>query len=333
MTVPYAASSVRRPNHHGLTAAVAAALLVGACSSSGDPGAGLESLLGPAQTTASSQAGGGSSPQVARTDLEKALEYWGEEHKKKPTDANVALSYSRNLKAAGRKEQAFGVLQSVAIVHGENRDIASEMGRLALEFDQVPIAEKLLAMADDPAKPDWRVISARGTVMAKQNKYAEAIPYFERASSLAPTQASVLNNLAMAHAANGDPAKAEEILRKASATSKDPKIRQNLALVLGLQGKHDEAGQVRSAAAPSTVASADTEYIKQMVRATPGQTPAAAPAVLTAPAQNRPAPQARVTEAKGNARPRNQEPLRTTGGPAEVGGPTGAWSTSVSTAR
>ena len=30
------------------------------------------------------------------------------------------------------------------------------MGRLALEFDQVAVAEKLLAMADDPLKPDWR---------------------------------------------------------------------------------------------------------------------------------------------------------------------------------
>ena len=57
-----------------------------------------------------------------------------------------------------------------------------------------------------------------------------------------------MNNLAMAHAANGDPAKAEEILRKAAATSNDPKIKQNLALVLGLQGKHDEAGSDRAAA-------------------------------------------------------------------------------------
>lgn len=335
MPVPPAPASVRRPRTPNTVAVIATALLAGACSSTGNQTSNLESLLGPGQSTPTATAAGGPAAQpVARTELEKALEYWGEELKRKPQDVKVALSYARNLKAAGQREQAFAVLQSVALVNGDNKELASEMGRLALELDQVPVAEKLLALAEDPAKPDWRLISARGTVMAKQNKYAEAIPLFERAMSLAPSQASVMSNLAMAHAANGEPAKAEELLRKATSVSNDPKIKQNLALVLGLQGKHDEAGKVRSTAAPSATASADTEFVRQMVRATPATTPASATPAIAKEPQQRPAPQARAMEARSNGRPaQTQNALRATGGPADVAAPAGSWSTSVSTSR
>ena len=110
------------------------------------------------------------------------------------------------------------------------------------------MAGQLLAAADDPTRPDWRVVSARGTVWAKQGKYSNAIPFYERALSLSPNNPTVMNNLAMAHAMMGDPKKAEEILRQALATpGATPKMRENLALVLGLQGRYDESRSVASA--------------------------------------------------------------------------------------
>ena len=228
------------------------------------------------------------------------------------------------------------MLQNASVIHGDSKELASELGRIALEYDQVALAEKLLAMADDPLKPDWRLISARGTIYAKQNKFAEAIQFFDRALVMAPNQPSVMNNLAMAHAGNGDPAKAEEILRKVAATSNDPKVKQNLALVLGLQGRHEEAVSARAGATPQTTAIADTEYIKQMVKATPASTPPqATPAVMTTPRTARPAPQqARVIEAKSTTKQApGDNALRPADGPNAVASPAGAWSTSVSAAR
>ncbi len=292
----------------GLLAVLAASMLAGACSSGGSLDS-LDSMLGSAPPSADPAAdkiarapGGATAP---KTDLDKALAYWSEEYKKKPAELKVALAYAKNLKAAGHKEQAYVVLQNASVIHGDSKELASELGRIALEYDQVALAEKLLAMADDPLKPDWRLISARGTIYAKQNKFGEAIAMFERALAMAPNQTSVLNNLAMAHAGNGDPAKAEEILRRALASSNDPKVKQNLALVLGLQGKHEEAVAARAGAAPQTTAVADTEYIRQMVKATPASTPAqATPAVMTPPRAARPAPQqARVIEAKSTQQP------------------------------
>jgi Flp pilus assembly protein TadD len=150
----------------------------------------------------------------------------------------AALNYARNLKAMGEKQQAFSVLQATYESGGANRAVASELGRLALEFDQISLATRLLEQADDPAQPDWRIVSARGTVLAKQGQYREAIPFYERALKLAPDKPSILNNLALAYTMDGQADKAEPLLRKASAAPKaDERVNNNLALVLSLQGK------------------------------------------------------------------------------------------------
>src|SRR5262249_8820697 len=137
-------------------------------------------------------------PADTRSELQKATKYWGEAYAKDPKDPQIALNYARDLSALGEKRQAFSVLQQAWQLHPEHRAITSEYGRLALALDRVSLAKKLLDQADDPANSDWRVVSARGTVLAKQGKYGEAIPYYEKALELAPNQASVLNNLALA---------------------------------------------------------------------------------------------------------------------------------------
>ena len=60
------------------------------------------------------------------------------------------------------------MLQQASLISGSDKRIASEYGRLALEMDQVSVAKKLLEVADDPGNPDWRVVLARGTVLAKK---------------------------------------------------------------------------------------------------------------------------------------------------------------------
>ena len=45
----------------------------------------------------------------------------------------------------GEKRQALAVLQQASIFHAGNRALNSEYGRLALEFDQISLAQKLLS--------------------------------------------------------------------------------------------------------------------------------------------------------------------------------------------
>ena len=238
--------------------AVAASLMLGACAGSG---LSKSALTGndDAPTAQLAAAGGDASP---RTELEKAVDYWGKAYAKNPRDLSSALAYAQNLKAMGEKGQALSVLQQASMLHSNDRKLASEYGRLALEMDQIQVAQNMLQIADDPANPEWRVISARGTVLAKQGKYAEAIPFYERAKTLAQNQPSVLNNLALAYTMSGEPQKAEQLLRQANQDGADPKVRQNLALVLGLQGKYDESKQTGS---PET-ATANTDFMRRMVK-------------------------------------------------------------------
>lgn len=244
--------------------------LAGACAQNGLSLPTIASVMGDNSAGSSittsatpTSAKAPSSPEQVRAELEKATEYWGAEYAKKPSDAQVAVNYARNLKAMGDKQQALGVLQSAYENNPRNKSVMSELGRLALEFDQISLAKRLLEQADDAAQPDWRVISARGTVFAKQGMFSEAIPFYERALQVSPEQPSVLNNLAMAYTMNGEADKAEPLLRKASAAPKaDERVSHNLALVRSLQGQGEteqpeaEATEPKQAVQPRTKAAA-----------------------------------------------------------------------------
>ena len=254
-------------------AALTAALMLSACGQSLTSGKDLLSLNSSAPPV-HIQAAGKSEAPADPDELRKATEYWGKQYAENSRDLDIALKYARNLKAMGEKRQAMTVLQQVSIFHGNSRDLASEYGRLALDLDQVQVAKKLLAMADDPTKPDWRVISARGAALAKEGNYNDAIPFFEKALTLSNNQPSVVSNLALAHAMNGEPNKAESMLRLAAASdSQSPRIRQNLALVLGLQGKYDEAKLVAARDIPITNANDNADYLRQVVKLDPKSVP------------------------------------------------------------
>lgn len=232
-------------------------LSLGACSQSADLLVGGSTAL---ETTAPKVAEG---PVPTRSELEKATEYWGKEHAKSPRDGKAAINYARNLRELGRKPEALAALQSSYLYNAENREYLSEFGRLALEQDQPQLAQQLLERADDPANPDWKILSARGAALAKQGQYKAAIPLFERARDVAPAQSSVLSNLALAYTMDGHADRAEPLLRQAMAMQEsDPRVRQNLALVLRLQGKTDESASVamgvdyRPKAVPVSVAAA-----------------------------------------------------------------------------
>ncbi len=309
----------------GTLVALGASLLLSACSSTSD-------LLPPSPFLASSDAKSDAATQDPAEELRKATEYWGKEYKAKPENKTAALSYARNLKAMKDKRMALNVLQDAGTYHSKDPELMGELGRLALEFDQLSVAQRALEIADVPEKPDWKVISARGTVLAKQGQHKAAIPYFERALALAPGQPSVLNNLAMANAMSGDAAKAEEILRTAAAKGDAPaKVNQNLALVLGLQGKYEESKIAGSAAGSTQIAAENTDYLRRMVRLDPKAAPAPAPTAAPAAVATAPLPWASKTAATAPAATAPGSKANDAFKPATIenGSAAGAWQTAV----
>ncbi|HEX2841923.1 tetratricopeptide repeat protein [Hyphomicrobium sp.] len=268
----------------GVLAAIASSLLLGACAQmSGEESGGLFAALTPETSDSQQQ-------PVKPSDPREAAEYWGKQYSKNPRDLEAALSYAQNLKVLGQKREALAVLQQASLIHGTNKELAAEYGRLALDLDQISVAKKLLEIADDPTNPNWRVVMARGTALAKEGSYREAIGFFERAQALNPGHPSVLNNLALAYTMSGEADRGEQLLRQASTSGGDNmKVRQNLALVLGLQGKYEEATKLASVDLPPADAQANTALLKKMVKldakaSPPASGPMEAPQELAAPA-------------------------------------------------
>jgi Flp pilus assembly protein TadD len=281
---PFAVTLARRVP---ILAVLTSALLLGACANGGSidllGGAVATNTPEPAATNPIKTAG--TEKTEARTELQKATEYWGKQAAERPNDPRAAVNYAKNLKALGAKKEALGVLQEASRENATDRELLSEYGRLALELDQISNAQILLEKADDPVRPDWKVVSARGTVMAKLGRHEEAIQFFERARELAPEQGTVLNNLAMAYAMNGEAAKAEMLLRDAQAKNPDDRrFTHNLALVLGLQGKHGEAEKLSSGSTDTVAQNADV--MRQIV----GKSPDAEPVMPVMAAEPKPAP-------------------------------------------
>lgn len=302
-------------------ATLAMSLMLGACSQLG-PDNNLLSGLGDNATAETAAA-----KPDPKSELQKATEYWGAEYAKNPRNPDTAVNYARNLKAMGHKDQAVAVLQQASIYGSEHKGLASEYGRLALEADQVGLAEKLLSRAEDPMKPDWKLVSAQGATLAKQGRHKDAIGYFERALVLSPNNASVMNNLAMAHAMNGEAPKAEDILRRAAEQpNANPRVRQNLALVLGLQGKFDEAKQVAGTDMSPEKAQASVAYLQRMVDAKPvqaltsvaGLAPKAEPKRLAAADTTSKARKSPPAELKGSSGPADAQAVASSGWTTEV---------------
>lgn len=236
-----------------LLGSVAAAALLAACSTAGEPGRMA------AQPAA-----------VSQNELTKATNYWASKFQANPTDATAAISYASNLKAMGKTKQALTVLQTGYTTNPRNAQLASEYGRLLLADGNARRAQQVLANAYDPARPDWKVVSAQGTAEAKLGNYKAAQTHFKKALDLSPDQPSVMNNLALAYALDGQASEAEGLLRKASEKNvANPKVKQNLALILGMQGRFKEAESVSSTHLESTKVAGNMQYLRRMVKAMP----------------------------------------------------------------
>ena len=199
-----------------------------------------------------------------------ATTHWAGKHQKNPQDPTAALSYARNLKALGSREKALDVLARTYQLNPGHSELASEYGRMALSLGKVQLAEQLLNEASkDKRREDWKLLSALGTVNAKRGDHKKAQSYYLAALRKKPGATSVYNNLALSYALDGRAGDAETLLKKAiSKGHNTPRVRQNLALVLGLQTKFGEATQMARADLSSDKAASDADYLKNMVKRT-----------------------------------------------------------------
>jgi Flp pilus assembly protein TadD len=198
----------------------------------------------------------------------------GERYRKDPGDVDAATRYAQSLRKTGQRAQAVAVLQQASIRNPQNQKILGAYGRALADTGDFDQALDVLGRAHSPDQPDWRILSAQGAVLDQMGRFDEARRYYETALKIVPEEASVLSNLGLSYALSKQLPKAEAALRRASANAAgDRRIRQNLALVVGLQGRFKEAEQIAIADLPANEAASNVAYLKQMMdeqRATRG---------------------------------------------------------------
>jgi Flp pilus assembly protein TadD len=200
------------------------------------------------------------------SDPHRAAEVYGERFQANPKDADAALKYGQALRAIGQRAQAVAVLERAAILNPGNKTVLAGWGRALADNGQSQQAFDVLGRAHTPANPDWRILSVQGTTLDKLGRHDEARRYYASALRIMPDEPSVLSNLGMSYLLTKDLPKAEEVLRRAYVSARaDSRIRQNLALVVGLQGRFDEAESIVKADLPANEAEANVAYLKQML--------------------------------------------------------------------
>jgi Flp pilus assembly protein TadD len=203
-----------------------------------------------------------------RTDAEwrHEIDVWGARYRANPGDVGVAIAYARALRATDQHAQAVAVLQQASFRNPHNMPLLGAYGRALAEVGQYPQALDALGRAHTPDNPDWRILNAQGAVLDQMGRHAEAQQYYYTALKIVPNEPSVLSNLGLSYVLMKDLKHAEDTLRLAAAQpNPEPKVRQNLALVVGLEGRFDEAEKIARADLPEAQAEANVNYLRDML--------------------------------------------------------------------
>ncbi|WP_047460781.1 tetratricopeptide repeat protein [Rhizobium rhizogenes] len=233
----------------------------------------LALALASCSTTGKDKMTTGSIPTMSKpvdemdsADLARATLSLGKAYDANPKDRDTGVNYANVLRMTGRNEQALAVMQQVAINHPSDRGVLAAYGKAQAAAGQLQEALATIDRAQLPDRPDWRLVSAEGAILDQLGRSNEARGKYRDALVLAPNEPSILSNLGMSYVLTGDLKTAESYLRSAGGQpTADSRVRQNLALVVGLQGRFPEAEQIARQELTQQQADANVAYLRGML--------------------------------------------------------------------
>lgn len=238
-----------------LAGALAAALLLGGCQSNG---------LG--DLTASIDSSRDAKLPASEPELRRFADEWGHNYDRAPDNKRVAMTYAKALRALGEQPQATAVLQRLAAKYPKDLDVLAAYGKLLADVGRLQEASEVLSRAHTPERPNWSVLSAQGSVSDQLGDHPHAQEYYAAALKIVPNQPQVLSNLGLSYALSKQLPLAETTLREAAAQpGADMRVRQNLALVLALEGKFQAAQEISERDLSPIDAAGNVASIRRMI--------------------------------------------------------------------
>jgi Flp pilus assembly protein TadD len=198
--------------------------------------------------------------------LRSYAEAWGKRYDAHPGDKIASIRYASALRALGRYSQAIAVMQAAAVKAPKDDEVLAAYGKALADGGQFQQAADVLSRSYTPDNPNWASMSAQGSVADQLGDHQKAQEFYHDALKIAPNEPSVLSNLGLSYALTKQLPMAEESLRLAAAQPKaDRRIRDNLALVLALEGKFAEAQKVNEQDMSPEAAAANVTEVRQMI--------------------------------------------------------------------
>ena len=189
--------------------------------------------------------------------------FWTEQAELNPMDPVAGVKAAQAMRELGRYEEAADMAQRVLLVQPANVEAMLEVGRGHIARGQAFYGVSALERARDANPRDWRAWSLLGTAYEQVRRSQDAQSAWAQALALSPDNPDVLTNMAISAMTRGDTAAAEPLLRRAAAQpGASLKVRLNLAMALGLNGKMDEAEQMMRRDLPPDAADRNLEWLR-----------------------------------------------------------------------
>jgi len=203
---------------------------------------------------------------MTASDFERAAAYWGERYTAYPKDKGTALNYAAALRRVGRSDQAVAILQRMVIAAPNDRQVLAAYGKALAANGDLAQALDVVQRAQTPDQPDWQLLSAEAAIHDQLGQHDAARQLYAQALAIAPNEPTTLSNYGMSYALTNELPAAEKLLRQAAALpTADSRVRQNLALVVGLEGRFAEAEKIATADLSPDEAAANVAYLKTML--------------------------------------------------------------------
>ena len=251
------------------TAAAAATITLALWSLSSAPMAQTPASAAAQAAPARQAADASTRASYDRADALSRSVFWSQQQQINPMDPVAGVKTAQALRELGRFDQAAETAQGVLTVQPANLEAMLEVGRAHIARGQAFYGIAALEQARAAAPRDWRPLSLLGVAYQQVRRSDDAKVAWSEALRLSPDNPDVLTNAAIARMGEGDASSAEILLRRAAAQpGATLKVRQNLALSLGLQGKTAEAEQILRRDLPPEVADANLRWLAERTAAT-----------------------------------------------------------------
>ena len=201
--------------------------------------------------------------EIERLDPLARAAFWAREVDNDQTDPEARLKLAKALRALGKFEEAGENADQLLVMQPNNYEALLESARDRIAQNQGFYAIDSTQRAAALQPRDWRPISLQAIALEQSERDNEALAAHQKALALAPNNPATLSNLGMYLATHGDQAQAEALLRRATAApGAGAQERQNLALVLGMEGRIDEAERLERQDLPPQTVSDNLAYLR-----------------------------------------------------------------------